>query len=65
MANKPTYKDLQHKIAKLEREVRESVSRERACSEKQKRVEYSHRRRVRNLMNLNDALDREIRILGN
>ena len=65
MANKPTYKDLEHKIAKLEREVCEFVSREMACGEKQKRVEYSHRRRVRNLMNLNDALYREIKILGN
>jgi hypothetical protein len=61
MAEKPTYKTLEHKIKQLEREVLEYVRKEKAFNREQKLVEYAHMKRTISLMKINEELNREIK----
>ena len=61
MAEKPTYKELEHKITQLEREILEYVRKEKKFTKEQKLVEYGHLKRTISLMNINEELNREIK----
>jgi hypothetical protein len=61
MVEKPTYKELEHKITQLEREILEYVRKEKEFTKEQKLVEYGHVRRTISLMKINEELNREIK----
>ena len=61
MGEKPTYKELEHKITQLEREILEYVRKEKKFTKEQKLVEYGHLKRTISLMNINEELNREIK----
>lgn len=58
---KPTYKELEHKITQLEREILEYVRKEKEFAKERKWVEYAHVRRTISLMKINEELNREIK----
>lgn len=58
---KPTYKELEHKITQLEREILEYVRKEKEFAKERKLVEYAHVRRTISLMKINEELNREIK----
>ena len=57
---KPTYKELELKNKKLEREVLEYVRKEKEFNRERKSVDYSHMKRTISLMKINEELSREI-----
>ena len=61
MAEKPTYKELEHRIKQLESEVLEYISREKEFNEQLKLLESSHLRRTLSLMKINEELKKEIK----
>ena len=61
MVEKPTYKELEHKITQLEREILEYVRKEKEFTKEQKLVEYGHVKRTISLMKINEELNREIK----
>ena len=61
MVEKPTYKELEHKITQLEREILEYVRKEKKFTKEQKLVEYGHLKRTISLMKINEELNREIK----
>jgi hypothetical protein len=61
MAEKPTYKELELRIKKLEREVLEYVRKEKEFNEERKLLDYSHLRRTISLMKINEELKRELK----
>ena len=61
MVEKPTYKELEHKISQLEREILEYVRKEKEFTKEQKLVEYGHVKRTISLMKINEELNREIK----
>jgi hypothetical protein len=61
MTEKLTYKELERKIKKLEKEAREYVRKEREFNEERRSVDYGHMRRTISLMKINEALSREIK----
>ena len=63
MAAKPTYEELDRKIKQLEGEVLEYVRKEKEFNKEQKLVEYGHMKRTVSLMNINEELNREMKIL--
>ena len=63
MAGKPTYEELNRKIQQLEGEVLEYVRKEKEFNKEQKLVEYGHMKRTVSLMNINEELNREMKIL--
>ena len=58
---KPTYKELEHKITQLEREILEYVRKEKEFAKERKLVEYVHVKRTISLMKINEELNREIK----
>ena len=62
---KPTYKELELKNKRLEREVLEYVRKEKAFSRERKSVEFNHMKRTISLMKINKELSREIDELKN
>ena len=63
MAAKPTYEELDRKIKQLEGEILEYVRKEKEFNKEQKLVEYGHMKRTVSLMNINEELNREMKIL--
>ncbi|MGD2036937.1 MAG: hypothetical protein PVH28_03575 [Desulfobacterales bacterium] len=61
MTEKPTYKDLEHRIKQLESEVLEYISREKEFNEQLKLLECSHLRRTLSLMKINEELKKDIK----
>ena len=61
MVEKPTYKELEHKITQLEREILEYVRKEKEFTKEQKLVEYGHVKRTISLMKINEELNKEIK----
>ena len=61
MAEKPTYKELEHRIKQLESEVLEYISREKEFNERLKLMERNHLRRTLSLMKINEELKKEIK----
>ena len=60
MVEKPTYKELERKIQRLEREIVEYVRKEKEFTKEQKLVEYGHVKRTISLMKINEELNKEI-----
>ena len=58
---KPTYKELEHKIKQLEKEILEYVRKEKEFTKEQKLIEYGHVKRTISLMKINEELNREIK----
>jgi hypothetical protein len=63
MAGKPTYNELERTIRQLEKEVLEYLRKAKELNKERKVIEYSHIRRTRSLMNINEELNREIKEL--
>jgi tRNA nucleotidyltransferase/poly(A) polymerase len=61
MTEKPTYKELEHRIKQLESDVLEYISREKEFNEQLKLLESSHLRRTLSLMKINEELKKEIK----
>ena len=61
MVEKPTYKELEHKIKQLEKEILEYVRKEKEFTKEQKMVEYGHVKSTISLMKINEELNREIK----
>jgi len=61
MTEKPTYKELEHRIKHLESELLEYVSKVKEFNEQLKLLEYSHLRRTLSLMKINEELKSEIK----
>jgi hypothetical protein len=61
MAEKPTYKELERKIKKLEKEALEYMRRERELTAERKLLDYAHMKRTISLMKINEELNREIK----
>ena len=63
MNEKPTYKELERKTRKLEKEVLAYIRKEKELSEERRLIEYRHMKRTLSLMEINGELNREIREL--
>jgi hypothetical protein len=61
MTAKPTYTELERRIAQLETEVLEYVQKEKEFNRERKLREYSHMKRTISLMRINEELNRELR----
>jgi hypothetical protein len=61
MAEKPTYRELEAKIKKLEKEALEYVRREKEFNAERKIIDYGHLKRTISLMKINEELNREIK----
>ena len=61
MTPKPTYTELERRIAQLETEVLEYVQKEKEFNRERKLREYSHIKRTISLMQINEELNRELR----
>ena len=61
MTEKPTYKELEHRIKQLESEVLEYISREKEFNERLKLMERNHLRRTLSLMKINEELKKELK----
>jgi hypothetical protein len=61
MTAKPTYTELEQRIAQLETEVLEFVQKEKEFNKERKLREYSHIKRTISLMQINEELNRELR----
>lgn len=65
MDEKPTYKDLEHKIKKLEKEALEYMRKESEFSRERKLADYSHMKRTISLLKINEELNQEINEIKN
>lgn len=61
MTEKPTYRELEQIIRRLERESLEYIRKEKEFNEERKTLEYCHIRRTLSLMKINAELKKEIR----
>jgi hypothetical protein len=61
MIAKPTYKELERKINKLEKEALEYIRKETEFNEELRLADYGHIKRTISLMKINEELNREIK----
>ena len=61
MTAKPTWAELERRIAELETEVLEYVQKEKAFNRERKLREYSHTKRTISLMQINAELNRRLK----
>jgi len=63
MAAKPTYKELEHKINKLEKKALEYMHKERDFNRERKLIDYGHLKRTISLLKINEELNGEIKAI--
>ncbi len=61
MTENPTYRELERKIKKLEKEALEYMRKEREFNNERRLAEYGHMKRTISLMKINEELNREIK----